>query len=1020
MSKGASLVRVEGYKLGAVLGKGGFGTVYSALDEEKGGFYAIKQVSLNKIPKDQLTGIMQEIDLLKNLNHTNIVKYVKYIRTKDNLFIVLELVENGSLSSIIKKYGKFPEHLVCVYITQVLEGLVYLHEQGVVHRDIKGANILTTKEGVIKLADFGVAAKFGEESAAVVAGTPYWMAPEIIELNGSTTASDIWSVGCTVIELITGDPPYYDLGPMPALFRIVQDDYPALPEGISPALKDWLMQCFQKDPVLRITAEKLLVHKWIKANRKEQDVPEKNAEAIIASHNKKRNEKEMEVRQQAKNLQPIVPSASSSSNTNKTRVVEDDDEDWDAGFDGSIRLDKAPLNIKIPPKPELPNPFKNSNIKPKQKEEPKKSFVEEDDDDDWGDVATPKFAAKPLALKLGGGGGDSAKKPAASLPAAEGEKEKKDLKQWKEDDDDWDADFAGLAKKLGTMKSGTGSFKPGGNSIRSDISRDDVFDKFEDELDIDIDDEDAWVVENVYAKMNEETMKLMNKLQLAQAEDVILDASSQLIKIFKENPSQKSNLLRTIGVIPIMEMLEYTNPTIIHSILQVVNQIIADNVEIKENLCLVGGIPSIMKFSGRDYSLPIRLECAHFVSQMCSTSNVTLQMFIACRGLPVLVDMLSTSYQESKVLVWLATDSICNVFDLQSTTPKNDFCRLFSKSGLLPVLASVLRITAEDPDAVAKALPSKIANLFLHFSSADGVVKLAMSQQEVLAGIFDPLDHNRLAADVAVKLLKALKQLSMDHNTLSNMHRAGTIRRIVRVLARHDGPMVTDMHNHALNALFNLTKLDPERQFTAAQDGVVPHLMYIIESQSPLRQFALPLMCDLAHVRRARTELWKCRAVEFYLDLLQDKFWMSNALDSLSSWLIDDTDRVEKIISNPAQISKIVDAFENAEFNAFANMMEPLLHMITVSVKVNVGMGTSPAFVPKLLHRLTMQIPKAEVRVNLLRILTALYKGHPNPKKMIAEFNLYPAVKALTEAKIVLVQKLASQLLVAFNTNSVL
>ncbi len=170
----------------------------------------------------------------------------------------------------MKKYGQLPETLVCVYITQVLEGLVYLHSQGVVHRDIKGANILTTKNGVIKLADFGVATKFGDESAAAVVGTPYWMAPEIIELNGSTTASDIWSVGCTVIELLTGAPPYYDLGPMPAMFRIVQEDCPPLPESISPALKDWLMQCFQKDPVRRISADKLLQHKWIKLTKLKQ------------------------------------------------------------------------------------------------------------------------------------------------------------------------------------------------------------------------------------------------------------------------------------------------------------------------------------------------------------------------------------------------------------------------------------------------------------------------------------------------------------------------------------------------------------------------------------------------------------------------------------------------------------------------------------------------------------------------------------------------------------------------------
>lgn len=191
----------------------------------------------------------------------------------------------------MKKFGKFPESLVCVYITQVLEGLVYLHEQGVVHRDIKGANILTTKEGQIKLADFGVATKFGDEKEATVAGTPYWMAPEIIELSGATTASDIWSVGCTVIELLTGDPPYFDLGPMPALFRIVQDDYPPLPEGVSPALKDWLMQCFQKDPMLRVSAQKLLKHKWIQSAKRKQTTVEYAEPAVVTKNIQDYNEK---------------------------------------------------------------------------------------------------------------------------------------------------------------------------------------------------------------------------------------------------------------------------------------------------------------------------------------------------------------------------------------------------------------------------------------------------------------------------------------------------------------------------------------------------------------------------------------------------------------------------------------------------------------------------------------------------------------------------------------------------------
>lgn len=120
-------------------------------------------------------------------------------------------------------------------MTQVLQGLLYLHDQGVIHRDIKGANILTTKDGKVKLADFGVSTSTltGGDKEAQVVGTPYWMAPEVIELSGATTASDIWSLGSTVIELLEGNPPYYNMPPMPALFAIVNDDHPPLPQGVS-------------------------------------------------------------------------------------------------------------------------------------------------------------------------------------------------------------------------------------------------------------------------------------------------------------------------------------------------------------------------------------------------------------------------------------------------------------------------------------------------------------------------------------------------------------------------------------------------------------------------------------------------------------------------------------------------------------------------------------------------------------------------------------------------------------------
>lgn len=177
----------------------------------------------------------------------------------------MEYVEGGSLASILKKLGgPLPEALVSKFVKQVLSGLIYLHSQGVVHRDIKGANILTAKDGEVKLADFGVATKLSETVKTMsFAGTPYWMAPEMVENGHGTSACDIWSLGCTVIELITGFPPYYDLDVMPAMFRLVQDPNPPLPSGISSKLTDFLLACFQKEPLIRVSASELMSHKFI-------------------------------------------------------------------------------------------------------------------------------------------------------------------------------------------------------------------------------------------------------------------------------------------------------------------------------------------------------------------------------------------------------------------------------------------------------------------------------------------------------------------------------------------------------------------------------------------------------------------------------------------------------------------------------------------------------------------------------------------------------------------------------------
>ncbi|KAH7890826.1 hypothetical protein F5I97DRAFT_1975393 [Phlebopus sp. FC_14] len=257
------------FQLGNCIGRGQFGTVYRALNLTTGQMVAVKRIRLEGLKEEEVTQLMNEVDLMKSLSHPSIVKYEGMARDEGTLDIVLEYAESGSLGQTLKAFGKLNERLVASYVVKILEGLHYLHRCQVVHCDLKAANILTTKTGNVKLSDFGVSLNLRamEREMNNVAGTPNWMAPEVIELKGASTKSDIWSLGCTVIELLTGRPPYGDIAnSMTVMFRIVEDEMPPLPEGCSEALQDFLRQCFNKNPELRPDAETLCEHPWLKKN----------------------------------------------------------------------------------------------------------------------------------------------------------------------------------------------------------------------------------------------------------------------------------------------------------------------------------------------------------------------------------------------------------------------------------------------------------------------------------------------------------------------------------------------------------------------------------------------------------------------------------------------------------------------------------------------------------------------------------------------------------------------------------
>ena len=208
--------------------------------------YAVKELNLEILSKkvnNLENAIKIELDLLERITHPNIVKYYGSFFKSHYLYIILEYCSGGSVLKMLKII-KGNEDIIRQYTFQILEGLEYLHANNIIHRDIKCANILIGKNGTCKLTDFG-GAKMMKEGISVLTtmqGTPNWMAPEIIKGLGGSRFSDIWSVGCTVLEMYQGFPPYSDKKEAFGVFNSIckKNELPKIPEDMTDNMKDFV------------------------------------------------------------------------------------------------------------------------------------------------------------------------------------------------------------------------------------------------------------------------------------------------------------------------------------------------------------------------------------------------------------------------------------------------------------------------------------------------------------------------------------------------------------------------------------------------------------------------------------------------------------------------------------------------------------------------------------------------------------------------------------------------------------
>ncbi|KAL1214693.1 Mitogen-activated protein kinase kinase kinase 1 [Cardamine amara subsp. amara] len=260
---------ITSWQKGQLLGRGSFGSVYEGISGD-GDFFAVKEVSLLDQDSQAQECIQQlegEIALLSKLQHQNIVRYRGTARDESNLYIFLELVTQGSLLKLYQRYQRLQNSVVSGYTRQILDGLKYLHDNSFIHRDIKCANILVDANGAVKLADFGLAKVSKLNDIKSCKGTPFWMAPEVINRKGNDgygTPADIWSLGCTVLEMLTSQIPYGNLEPVQALFRIGRGKLPEVPETLSLDAQHFILKCLKVNPEERPTAAELLNHPFVR------------------------------------------------------------------------------------------------------------------------------------------------------------------------------------------------------------------------------------------------------------------------------------------------------------------------------------------------------------------------------------------------------------------------------------------------------------------------------------------------------------------------------------------------------------------------------------------------------------------------------------------------------------------------------------------------------------------------------------------------------------------------------------
>ncbi|XP_055530528.1 serine/threonine-protein kinase PLK4 isoform X2 [Wyeomyia smithii] len=259
--------QIEDFEVYDLLGKGGFACVYRAKCRRTGIHVAIKMIDKKMMQSAGMANrVRQEVSIHSRLKHPSILELYTFFEDANYVYLVLELAENGELQRYLRETKKtFSEHEAATVLKQVVEGLLYLHSNHILHRDMSLANLLLTKHMTLKISDFGLATQLSrpDEKHMTLCGTPNYISPEVASRASHGLPADVWGLGCMLYTFLVGKPPFDTAGVKSTLTKVVMSNY-NVPSYISQEARDLIDQLLKKNPAERMRLEQVLQHPFMR------------------------------------------------------------------------------------------------------------------------------------------------------------------------------------------------------------------------------------------------------------------------------------------------------------------------------------------------------------------------------------------------------------------------------------------------------------------------------------------------------------------------------------------------------------------------------------------------------------------------------------------------------------------------------------------------------------------------------------------------------------------------------------